>query len=128
MLADTIKRAKTVIDVMEPLDTALTPTDLAAKGLALMQAADLPLLPVVDTGSGRLLGAVLRKALENGCVRMRHDPSTCTLHDHLNRNISRCTEDEVLGDDLRAATKRSHVIVVDAHGAPRGFLRDLPGV
>jgi predicted transcriptional regulator len=114
----------TARDVMELVSRTAVPSDTAASALEAMEVEGIPLLPVVDPATGQFLGVVLRKALQNGCVRMGHDASTCRLDKHLNRNIPSCGEDEELGE---AMLRRSHVVVLDSQRVPLGLVRVAAG-
>lgn len=117
----------TAQDMMESVSKTVVPNDSAATALQSMEAEDLPLLPVVDPETGAYLGVVLRKAIENGCVRMGHDPATCRVEQHLNRNVPYCMEDEAPGAGFRSKLRPAFVVVVNTLQAPIGFILPQTG-
>jgi CBS-domain-containing membrane protein len=87
-----------------------TPSRLA---LQTMDAADADALPVLDRTGARCVGLVLRGGLERGCVAMKHDADTCTVLNHLKRDVAFVRE----GDELRGIRNKP-VVVLDSDGAP----------
>jgi hypothetical protein len=110
----------------------------AANARRQMEADDLSFLVVVSPDTDKLLGIVLRSALDLGCQSNGHVPEECPLTQHLKTDIDFCFEsdpvEEVLADDLsgefqaglrdRKARLRWSlpVIVVDAQKVPVGLL------
>lgn len=128
-------------DVMEPLPARLALSHSVAAARELMWLAEYSFLVVVAPVTGKLLGVVMRRALEKGCERRGHDAETCPLVRHVETDIDFCMEDErvdeVFGNSPTAIGPRSRdrstpevrrrnalpVIVVDEDKVPVGLLR-----
>jgi hypothetical protein len=131
-------------EVMDTLPARLALHHSVAAARELMWAWGFSYLVVVAPVTGKLLGVVLRRALDRGCESRGHDPESCPLVRHLETDIDFCMEgervDEVFGaaatsiDPTRAdagprpdaARRRRNaipVIVVDERKVPVGLLR-----
>ena len=129
-----------VADVMTPLPARLALHHSVAAARELMFAAGFSFLVVVAPTTGKLLGIVLRRALEKGCELRGHDPEACPLVRHVETDIDFCLEGEYLAevfgssatsidagiDGLRSGEARRRratpVIVVDDNKVPVGLL------
>lgn len=128
-------------DVMEPLPARLALGHSVAAARELMWLAEYSFLVVVAPVTGKLLGVVMRRALEKGCESRGHDPESCPLVRHVETDIDFCMEDErvdeVFGSSPTAIGPKSRdrsspeirrrnaipVIVVDEDKVPIGLLR-----
>lgn len=129
---------ETAAEVMRTIPKPATLESTAAEARLRMREEDLEFLPVVAPDSGKLLGVVLRGALERACEANGHDPETCHLVHHLKADIDFCFVQEPVrevldegGEDYeeegisarRRRVRRSlPVIVVDAQKIPVGLL------
>ncbi|MEX2570974.1 MAG: CBS domain-containing protein [Gemmatimonadota bacterium] len=126
--------ADTMVAIPQPITFACT----AAEARLRMREEDLEFLPVVDADNGKLLGMVLRGALERACEANGHDPETCHLVNHLKTDVDFCfVQEPVRGvldveeeagekEGLHASRRRVRqslpVIVVDPQKVPVGLL------
>jgi CBS domain-containing protein len=129
-----------VADVMDPLPARLALHHSVAAARELMYAAGFSFLVVVAPSTGKLLGVVLRRALERNCESRGHDPEECPLVRHVYTDIDFCLEGELLREVFGSAataidpgppTQRTRearrrnaipVIVVDGNKVPVGLL------
>lgn len=119
---------------LKPLDTAGTedgcirleahpiPARSTVSGaLRLMAAKRTDVLPVIEDETGQVLGIVLRRALERGCLKMGHKPDECVVAEHTMREVSGVT-----GASSRAKARRSvaqqYRLVLDEAGFPLAIL------
>jgi CBS domain-containing protein len=129
----------TAAEAMTPIPELLGLGTTAAEARRRMATLDLPFMIVVAPATRKLLGAVLRTALERACVANGHDPEVCPIAQHLKADIDFCfageTLDEVLHDpdgEMEGASARHQrrrrvrqslpVVVVDEHKVPCGLL------
>jgi CBS domain-containing protein len=128
-------------DIMEPLPARLALSHSVAAARELMWLAEYSFLVVVAPVTGKLLGVVMRRALEKGCESRGHDAESCPLVRHVETDIDFCLEDEpvseVFGSSPTAIGPKSRdrsspeirrrnalpVIVVDEDKVPVGLLR-----
>lgn len=109
-------------DTPEPFGPTVRVGDTSATALDLMVAGAHDMLPVVtDEPMARFAGVVLRKALENGCLRMGHDVHSCRLHKHLKTDVTVVMESTTAGSI--APRRRRLIVVLDSSHRPIGFLR-----
>ena len=125
-------------DVMQPLPARLTLQHSVAAARELMELLEYSFLVVVAPVTGKLLGVVLRRALDR-CETWGHDPDECMLVRHVQTDVDFCLEterlDEVFGKSPasiqppggRASpeVRRRNalpVIVVDEYKVPIGLL------
>jgi CBS domain-containing protein len=131
--------AMTAAETMAPIPELLGLRTTAAEARRRMEALDLPFMIVVAPATRKLLGAVLRTALERACGTNGHDPEECPVARHLEADIDFCfageTLDEVLHDPddgmdgasalqqrRRRVRQSLPVVVVDEHKVPCGLL------
>lgn len=133
-----IMMEKTAAEAMRPVVEPIELGSTTAAARDRMREENRAFLPVVAPGTGKLLGVVLRTAVERACESNGHDPETCPLVHHLKVDIDFCfTEDtvaEVLeGEADFGTTASAHarkarirrslpVIVVDERKVPVGVL------
>jgi CBS domain-containing protein len=128
-------------EVMDPLPARLALHHSSAAARELMWAAGYSFLVVVAPATGKLLGVVLRRALERGCRPRGHDPEMCPLVRHIETDVDFCLGGERVaevfgGRPTAIATTRTGrpspearrrnaipVIVVDEDKVPIGLLR-----
>lgn len=130
---------ETAAEVMKPIPAPIPVNSTAAEARTRMEAEDLEFLTVVSPATGKLVGVVLRGALERACASNGHDPSTCILVEHLKKDVDFCFVRDAVngvlsgGDDgvgmnagspLRKRRLRISlpVIVVDSREVPVGLL------
>lgn len=106
---------------MRPLKWTVSLSDTAESALSIMRSENRSFLPVVASETGKLLGVVLKKGLENGCARMGHDLSECELQNHLKSDAPFCFEDEIL-EGPHEHSEEPFVIVVDHDRVPVGVI------
>lgn len=81
--------------------------------LRTMNRVDADVLPVLSLDGGECVGVVLRGGIERGCVAMQHDPGSCTVLNHLKRDVTFVAE----GADSEGSRKRP-VVFLDSDGVP----------
>lgn len=124
-------------DLMQPLPATIALGAKSATARAEMKKQDLSFLVVVAPDTEKLLGVVLRGALERACESNGHEPD-CPIAQHLKTGIDFCFIEERVAEavggepdlssmETRAARKarlrRSlPVIVVDEQKVPVGYL------
>ncbi|MEX2572175.1 MAG: CBS domain-containing protein [Gemmatimonadota bacterium] len=129
---------ETAAATMTPAPSPLRLDATTADARFRMREEDVTFLPVVARETDKLLGVVLRSALERACEANGHDPSECRVSLHLKADIDFCFVEDSLGEvlsvepqlepyDVRGARKarvrRSlPVIVVDQDKVPVGIL------
>lgn len=96
--------------------------DTTGRALEMMDASDSDFLPVVGVGTGRLLGVVLRKGIEWGCVAMGHDPGSCPVQNHLKTKVDSVYEDEMPDPNAVPAGAQGPILVIDRERRPVGAL------
>lgn len=92
------------------------------EALKLMKAEATDFVPVTEVASGKLVGVVLRKAVERGCWGMGHDPERCPIDKHLKTEVRFCFESDGPDAVLEAAVAEGPVVVVDSALMPIGIL------
>lgn len=124
---------------MQPIPAMLTLEHSVMAACEIMDALDMSFLVIGAPATGRLLGIVVRDALDLSCREEGHDPDDCRLVNHLETDIDFCLEsepiDEVFGDspasirssDAGASGDQSivaglPVVVVDEYKLPVGLL------
>lgn len=78
---------------MEPIPVLARATQPRAVVLAMMEREGAE-LAVVTTPLEELIGVVLRASLQNGCASAGHNPSECTVQQHLKQDVIYAYEDE----------------------------------
>jgi CBS domain-containing protein len=126
-----------VRDEVKPIRAQVRPTDASAKVLAMLEREGLSFAVVVAPESDELLGVVLRGVLQNACTSIGHDPSTCTIRQHLKADVDVSLQNEPareflndrgverVASRLRTIRARSRerlpVIVLDEQRRPVGL-------
>jgi CBS domain-containing protein len=87
-------------DIMTRDPVCCTPGDTARKAAELMKAEDVGPLPVVETGSGRLVGIVTDRDLVLNVLARGLDASTTKVSEAMTRDPVCCKEEEPLEDAL----------------------------
>ncbi|MFO7892399.1 MAG: hypothetical protein R6U63_01585 [Longimicrobiales bacterium] len=90
--------------------------------LDLMNRGGVDELPVVSPGTGKLLGIVTRRVLEEQCSGLGHDLDRCLVRSHLSIDVPYCFRDQPLDDDVLRQSGSEPVVVVDSHLQPVGFV------
>lgn len=123
---------------MEPIPVLARPTQPSAYVLQILEREGAELAVVAAPPDEELMGVVLRAALKNGCAAAGHNPSDCTVHQHLKQDVIYAYEDEplkfILNDaqelndasprirEVRARCRaRLPVILVDEYRRPIGL-------
>lgn len=78
-----------------------------------MNRTGTDVLPVHSLDGSECVGVVLRGGIERGCVAMKHDPDSCTVLNHLKRDVTFVAE----GVTLVGSRKRP-VVLLDSEGLP----------
>lgn len=104
---ETLTRAET---------SSLPPVTVDTKShdaLRTMNRVGADVLPVLSLDGGECVGVVLRGGIERGCMAMKHDPASCTVLNHLKRDVTFVAE----GAGSAGSRKRP-VVFLDSEGAP----------
>jgi CBS domain-containing protein len=137
-MTPTTMTEETAAEAMRPIPQPIPLDSTAAEARNRMREENLSFLAVVSPDNEKLLGVVLRGALERACESNGHDPETCPLVQHLKTDIDFCFAEESVeevmsvepdlksGEGLQARKARVRrslpVLVVDEAKVPVGFL------
>lgn len=107
---------------VRPLGATVHVSQTTAEALDVMDDEGMDFVPITSADNGKLLGVVLRRAVERGCLGMGHRAETCIIQNHLKTGIPFCFESEQPDLEMRSAASKGPVVVVDATLVPVGVL------
>ena len=100
----------------------ITARSTVRAALQLMNCKQTHVLPVIDDQTGRVVGIVLRQALERGCLKMGHNPDECLIAHHTMREVLGAAGVPARSKPGRSVA-RQYQVLLDGAGYPLAILK-----
>ena len=111
-------------DIMAKNPTSVNPDTSVQEAAKLMQREDVGVLPVVESGSGRLVGVVTDRDIAIRVVAEGQDATQSRVQDAMSSNVKTCKPDDDVDDvmDVMAREQVRRVPIVNDRGELLGVV------
>jgi CBS domain-containing protein len=111
-------------DIMASNPTSVNPDTSVQEAAKLMQREDVGVLPVVESGSGRLVGVVTDRDIAIRVVAEGRDATRSRVQDAMSSNLKTCKPDDDVDDvmDVMAREQVRRVPIVNDRGELLGVV------